>query len=459
MPPQLALLVCAALVVWLFRRDFRERPAVTGALWIPFFWIFVSGSRFFTSWLDVFGLPSLGGSPEEGSPLDALFFLFLIVSGLRVLYQRQVNWSEFARQNRWVAIYLIYCLVAVLWSDYPFVSVKRWVKLFGQPIMVLIVLTEPNPMQAVERLLKRFAYVVVPVSILFIKYFPQWGSCYDQWNGQRMNTGITPDKNLLGADCFILGLFFAWHLLQVLKWEKSRERRNEIIFCGGFLAGIVWLLYMAHSSSPIAALGLALGVLFFLGLKSVNHYRLGTYLFVGVLGFVIAEYFFSIIEVIIHALGRRTNLTGRTEIWEILLRWDVNPILGMGFESFWLGERLDRLAVILPGLILNEAHNGYLETYIQIGLLGLFFTATMVIATYRKAHWSLLDGTPFARFRLAYLAAFLVYNWTEALFRTHGFAFFIFFLIAIDYVRADSEASKWDNDPAGVHKTSPSASE
>jgi hypothetical protein len=29
----------------------------------------------------------------------------------------------------------------------------------------------------------------------------------------------------------------------------------------------------------------------------------------------------------------------------------------------------------------------------------------------------------------------LVYNWTEAAFRTHAFPFFVFFLIAIDYGR------------------------
>lgn len=460
MPPKIAALFFIALVIWLFRRDFRERPNVTGALWLPFLWIMVGGSRFFSQWLEIVGLDVGGGSVQEGSPVDAVFFFALIVGGFQVLRRRQVNWQEFARHNRWVAIYLGYCLVATLWSDYPFVSLKRWVKLFGQPIMVLVLLTEPDPLEAVTRLLKRFAYVIVPISILFIKYFPEWGSCYDMWNGQRMNTGITTDKNALGADCFILALFFIWHLQRVWRWEKTVERRHELILCGAFLVPTFWLLYTAHSSSPIGALALALVVLWLLGLKSLNHYRLSSYLVVGVLCVGAAQYFFDLHEVIIHMLGRQTNLTGRTEIWDILWHWDVNPILGVGFESFWLGPRLDILAVMLPGLILNEAHNGYLETYIQIGGLGVAITLAMLLATYSKAQRMLLDDFHWGRFRLAYLAAFIVFNFTEALFRTHGFSFFLFFLIAIDYPRPMPDEPVSDPIPesdeaaAGVHKTS-----
>ena len=42
--------------------------------------------------------------------------------------------------------------------------------------MALIVLTEPDFEEALTRLMKRCAYVVVPVSILWIKYYPQIGT-------------------------------------------------------------------------------------------------------------------------------------------------------------------------------------------------------------------------------------------------------------------------------------------
>src|SRR3982074_489980 len=167
-PPIVALFLTIAFIVFLFRRDIRESPNVTSALWIPFFWVVISGSRFISQWLDVFGLHLGAISVEEGSPIDAAFFAGIIGAGLYVLHRRRVNWSEFIRNNKWVTIYLVYCVLTIVWSDFPFVAFKRWIKLFGQPIMVLILLTEPDPIEALTRLMKRFAYVVVPVSIFFI---------------------------------------------------------------------------------------------------------------------------------------------------------------------------------------------------------------------------------------------------------------------------------------------------
>ena len=48
-------------------------------------------------------------------------------------------------------------------------------KILGHPIMALIVLTEPDFEEALIRLMKRCAYVVVPISILWIKYYPRLG--------------------------------------------------------------------------------------------------------------------------------------------------------------------------------------------------------------------------------------------------------------------------------------------
>ena len=145
LPPPLALFLTLAFIVFLFQRDVRERPNVSSALWLPVLWLVFTCSRPVTTWLNIFGLPVSGGaSNEEGSPVDACFVYAMATAGLFVLSQRQVSLSEVLQRNGWLVAFIAYCFISVLWSDYPFISFRRVTKIFGHPIMALIVLTEPD---------------------------------------------------------------------------------------------------------------------------------------------------------------------------------------------------------------------------------------------------------------------------------------------------------------------------
>jgi exopolysaccharide production protein ExoQ len=436
LPPSVASCLTVAFIVFLFRRDIREKADVSGALWLPLIWLIISGSRGLSLWLNIFGLPVGGAtSVEEGSPLDAWFFLILIAGGLYVLSNRGVRLSEIVGNNQWLTIFLLYCLISIIWSDFPFVAFKRWIKILGHPIMALIVLTEPNPKEALTRLMKRCAYVVVPVSILFIKYYPELGRAFEPWSGMASSTGITTNKNMLGADCMILGFFFFWHLLQTWQTDRDRRRRNELRLTAGFLIGIWWLSSQAHSATAVTSLFVGALVVVFVGIRSINKNFIGTYLLLALTLLVIAELTFGISGRFSEGLGRGSGLSGRTVLWTELLKLDTNPILGTGFESFWLGKRPEKLEGIF-NYIPNQAHNGYLETYLTLGLIGVFLLLGLFVATFRKTRLELFQNFEWGRYRLGFLAAVILYNWTEAAFKTISPIWFVFYLIALDYPRA-----------------------
>ena len=99
-----------AAIVFLFRRDIREKPDVSGALWLPLLWLVIACSRSVSVWLNIFGLPVSGAaSVEEGSPLDAWFYFALIVAGFYVLAKRQVRLSEVVPQQS-----VAHCFFALL---------------------------------------------------------------------------------------------------------------------------------------------------------------------------------------------------------------------------------------------------------------------------------------------------------------------------------------------------------
>ena len=211
LPPTVALFLTFGFIIFLFRRDVRQRTNLSGALWLPLLWMLISLSRHVSEWLAIMGLPLTGGVVvEEGSPFDAFCYFALIAAGAYVLSKRQVFNGKLFERNGWLMAFLLFCFLAIVWSDFPFVAFKRWIKILGNPIMALIVLTEPDFKEGLLRLMKRIGFVFLPLSICFIKYFPEIGRKYDEFTGLPLNSGAAGGKNMLGCACMLLGFFFCW---------------------------------------------------------------------------------------------------------------------------------------------------------------------------------------------------------------------------------------------------------
>ena len=435
MPPIVATIFIFGLVAFLFWRDWRERPNVTSALWLPTIWMFLICSRTVTQWFRLAGIELGGGSYEEGTPADAVVFTLLIGAGLVVLYRRRVNVVDIISHNRLLTLFLVFCFLSICWSDFPFVAFKRWFKILGHPIMTLVVFTEPDAEEAVSRMMKRCAYVIVPVSVLFIKYFPQWSHENNPYGGPAGLTGIALDKNMMGSVCFILGLFYFWHFLKTRRMKEMSERQDwilEIVICSGMLLVLGWLLHSVHSSTSSVSLAVGIGVILFLGLRFVNPRYIGSCLIATAIFIGLAQWLFGALDIVINLLGKDPTLTDRTKVWTLVLQVQNSPILGAGFESFWLG---DRRAEIWEHFWWHpiQAHNGYLETYLSLGLVGVGLMLALIVSAFYKGRRALLAGYDFGRFRLGFVTAFVLYNWTEAAFKATHPVWFVFYLVAIDY--------------------------
>jgi exopolysaccharide production protein ExoQ len=141
----------------------------------------------------------------------------------------------------------------------------------------------------------------------------------------------------------------------------------------------------------------------------------------------------------LQSIGRNSTLTGRTQIWAAVLAQRINPVLGTGFESFWMGNRMQSVWS-LSQVGIEEAHNGYLELYLNLGWVGLTLLGVLIVTGYRNA-LELFRRDPVAgRLRAALLTCGVIYSCTEAGFRMMS-PVWIGFLLAIVAVPGDSLTS------------------
>jgi exopolysaccharide production protein ExoQ len=442
MSPQLAFWICALCIGWLFIRDGRRREGFSTALWIPLLWALIIGSRPLSSW---FGLGAEAGQADdylEGSPFDRFFFLFLIAAGLLVLKRRQTNWPGTFAKNKWLVVFFLYLGLSAVWSDYPFVSLKRWVKDCGNAVMVLVVLSESDPLEAVKALLARCCYVLVPLSVLMIKYFPDLSRYYDKWTGQPSYCGVTTDKNMLGMTTAVCCLFLIWDLLELPSWRLRRINAVDLANRLVLLAMLWWLFTKQRSSTSLACTILAGGFL-----VATKHRRfreqvknLGLLAFAAALLFALSQFAFEVSQAFVQLLGRDLTLTGRTAIWSAVLAEGTNPLIGEGFYSFWLGDRATRLSEKYHYL-LNEAHSGYLEVYLNSGALGLLLLSAVLVSSVKKIKTRVVAGDAYARLALVFLGVAVMYGVTEAVFNRLSLIWFVFLLAIIESPRPRTGAS------------------
>jgi exopolysaccharide production protein ExoQ len=421
MPPNVALLLWFVVLVALFCFDPAKEPKVSAALWVPLISMFFLGARSLDSWLT--GNIAAGGAAvaqtlEEGDPVNRTLSLVLLFLAVGILVSRSFRWGDFFARNRALTAYLLFTLVSVVWSAYPSPAFRKWFRDLGNYLMILVVLSDPYPLEAIKTLLRRLGYLLIPLSVLLIKYFPYMGKNYDAWTGAPEYVGATLSKNMLGILCLVCGIYFFWDT--VVRWpdRKNKRQRWVILVNAGLLYWTWWLLITCDSATSGTCLIIACLVILAAHSKVVQ--RRPAMLLVAVpvifLTYVLLFFGLGLGGAFAAAVGRNPTLTGRTEIWQIVLKQHTNPLLGTGYESFWMGDRLERIWESDHQLI-NESHNGYLEVYVNLGYCGLLLLFLFVVAAYRNICKSFKPFSSIASFALAISTAFLFHNCTEADFR------------------------------------------
>jgi exopolysaccharide production protein ExoQ len=424
-----AYVIFVVMLIALFKRE--GLPKLPPSLYAPLIWIMLCLSRSLSQWLQFGRGVEVAGADAEGSTLDAVFLSVLILIGLGTLFRRKLHLVSLIKSNP--ALFALYglALLSVVWADFPLIVLKRWTKWSGSLVLALVVLSETDPKVAIKSLVKRSAYILIPLSVIFIKFVPSMGRSFTR-SGEADFHGVAIQKNDYGVLLLIFGIYFAWELIGFWRRKDIPSLKRAGLIDLFFLGVIFWQLFFIDSKTPILCLLLAMGVIFLIGHPYFKGRpkRVRNAIIALVLAAVFLQYFADIERTIISSAGRNPTLTDRTLLWREILKLRIDPWLGTGWDNFWLGERVAPLWEKWwwhP----RSAHNGYLETYLYLGWSGVILLFFVLLSAFGHSIERIGSDIEFGSLSMAFFFAVLFQNYAESTFHRMSPLWFFFLLFSL----------------------------
>src|SRR5262245_60319605 len=122
------LFAIGIVVLFAFAKD--RSTETSKVLWIPVVWLSLGASRNLSEWLHLGAPPGASDRYVDGNPIDTYFLATLFLIALIALLKRK-QLGTIIRSNPALLLYFAYCGVSMVWSDYPGVAARRWIKSLG----------------------------------------------------------------------------------------------------------------------------------------------------------------------------------------------------------------------------------------------------------------------------------------------------------------------------------------
>ena len=403
------------------------------------------------STMSVFALPILASAyAVVAAPLFEFFSHSPALGGtMEARYDSRIFWPMLAATSV-VSIFLtspsrvrftlpphIFCLVLYLglagastfWAFSPETSFTR----FMQQIMIVTSIIVPalitiRSLDMMRGLFAWFAFACV-LNVIFI-----FASPVVMVNGAYAQGlhGYMSGKNALGQ-CAAVALLLSLHEMLHRGWRRV----------GGVIIGVTSLTLIVMCESK-TSFGLAILVPF-LAAIILTVYKVAR-LSPAILPVTIVCCYLALSTITNININRVSYIlygdwtwTGRTAIWDFLF-YEIRrkPVLGWGYQSFWLAGPGAPSIVDAPGWVksMPNGHNGYYDTIVETGYIGLMLLLAFVSLTLHaigrvadkdlKRAWVLLS--------LSILV--IIYNGLESIWmRGFEFLWVVFLIVAADAAR------------------------
>ena len=339
------------------------------------------------------------------NPIKTLTFSLLVIIGLMFWGFNVLRKEEFKIVSNTLNIpvlsFIIICILSIIWSDSPFVSLKELPLFLAGPLLYFIVVNNVHD----EKQINRIIGAVIIVGSLFGIYgilqyngidFPFWIGNY----GRGKVFGLFGNAGYF-SEYLILSLPIAVSLFLVTKNKIVKL----LLFIGVIAMGST--IVLTFTRTPYLALGISfifMGFFFFVS-REKNFFKGNKKIFIAILVVVILITILftvptslskkgTIISKIkerasIARIGNEFSTGRRTTIWKYTsLMIKDHPWLGSGIGTFkynslrYQAKFLDQgeNRYLYPYGIAEKAHNEYLQIGAELGIIGLLIFIWLIFA-------------------------------------------------------------------------------
>lgn len=350
---------------------------------------------------------------QDETPVLRLIWLpvYVIIIGLLVARAGMVA-------RAWPAVLVLgglvlHAWISQYWSIDPETTSRRVIALaITGAFSIYLGAAFPGP--ELPRLLMHAVLLMAVSSVLMVLAFPDIGLHRDV--NAPLWRGIWYEKNQMGL-VMVAGAVAAAACL------ASGDRRRLL----PVVTLITTSLLVLATQSKTSLLCLAVGVGMIAGLSLMRR---------GDPAFAVVAVWVSVVvgatggwliltnpAAVLEALGKDPTLTGRTDIWDSIMRWvDDQPFTGYGYSAFWGRESVPAAFVREEtGWSVPSAHNGWLDLLVQLGwpgaiAVGILMAGIALITVFRLAGAGVREGY----WSAAYLGVFTLLSLSESVLLSHA---------------------------------------
>lgn len=332
----------------------------------------------------------------------ALAFLLIILRWKKVFYV--------VSKNKYIWLLLGVCALSSFWSVDPDTTTRRVFGLIGTTFFGVYLASR----YTLKEQLKLCAYMLAISAIacfLVVFLFPQYGLGADEH--ARAWRGIYSQKNILGRRFVLSGAIFFFLAM------TTRQNR-WVLWLGYITSGI--LVLCSSSTTSLGNLLIVTGA--FPVYQRVLRFRYTTLIptltFISTMSLAFYVLFVTYADQILGSIGKDTTLTGRSEIWPAVLEMiEKKPLLGYGYGAFWFGSDTSGATYVQEsvGWTTPSAHNGFLDLWLAVGLIGVLIFIAGLLSSFFKAIYLIRLNKMVENnvWLLIYLTFLAISNFTESI--------------------------------------------